>query len=48
MIMIFNRNKKIKIKEVNNIPKDSKVVFSENPHVKNVKIIKDNRKKGKE
>lgn len=48
MIMIFNRNKKIKIKEVNNIPKNNKVVFSENPHVKKVKIIKDDRKKGKE
>ena len=46
--MIFNRDKKIKIKEVNNIPKDNRIVFNENPHVKNVKIIKDNRKKGKE
>lgn len=48
MIMIFNRNKKIKIKEVNNIPKDNKVVFSENPHVKKVKTTKDDKKKGKE
>lgn len=46
--MIFNRDKKIKVKEVNNIPKDNKVVFSENPHVKKVKIIKNDRKKGKE
>lgn len=46
--MIFNRDKKIKIKEVSNIPKDNRVVFSENPHVKKVKIIKDNKKKGKE
>lgn len=46
--MIFNRDKKIKIKEVNNILKDNKVVFSENPHVKKVKITKDDRKKGKE
>lgn len=48
MIMIFNRNKKIKVKEVNSIPKDNKVVFSENPHVKKVKTTKDDRKKGKE
>ena len=48
MIMIFNRNKKIKVKEVNSIPKDNKVIFSENPHVKKVKTTKDDRKKGKE
>lgn len=46
--MIFNRDKKIKVKEVNNVQKNNKVVFSENPHVKNVKIIKNDRKKGKE
>ena len=48
MIMIFNRNKKIKVKEVNSIPKGNRVVFSENPHVKDVKIIKNKEKKGKQ
>ena len=48
MIMIFNRNKKIKVKEVNSIPKGNRVVFSENTHVKDVKIIKKKEKKGKQ
>lgn len=46
--MIFNRDKKIKVKEVSNVQKNNKVVFSENPHVKRVKITKNDRKKGKE